>query len=342
MQPGRFQRILAGALVTLGACVALAGTARAQDQAGASSAGRQALVLDRVVAVVNDAVILQSELDSRVSPLLAGLENISDARERERRRDKLRAQMLDDMIAEELVVQAAREAKLDVDAKEITAALDEIKRQNGLDDAQLQSALAQQGYTMQGYRKEVERQLLHLRAVNMLVRPRVTVTDEDVRGRYDAMSRRSAAVSKVRLKHVLLALPENPDNEQLAAAKAKAAELIEKVKAGESFDELAGQYSDDVATRDSGGDLGWIERGSIATEWEVIVFAMDEGEVRGPISGPRGLHVFYVEELAKSDLAPFDELKEQLRNELYRQEMDEETAAWIKELQDKAFIDRKI
>jgi parvulin-like peptidyl-prolyl isomerase len=275
-------------------------------------------------------------------PLLAGLDSIDDPRERERRQAKLRTQLLDDMISEELVVQAANDAKLVVEAKEVTAALDEIKQQNGLDNAQLEAALAQQGFSVQTYRKEVERQLLHLRAVNMLVRPRVNVTEEDVRVRYDAMSRRSASVNKVLLKHVLVAVPDNPTTAQVEAAKARAAEIIEKVRAGASFDDMASQYSDDAATKDSGGDLGWIERGSIATEWEVIVFSMEQGEVRGPISGPRGLHVFYVEELAKTDLAPFDEVKEQLRNDLYRQEMDKQTAAWIAELRGKAFVDRKI
>jgi peptidyl-prolyl cis-trans isomerase SurA len=308
----------------------------------AGDTGRKALVLDRVAAVVNGSVILESELETRMQPLLAGLDSIDDPRERERRQAKLRAQLLDDMIAEELVVQAARDAKLDVEAKEVTAALDEIKQQNGLDNAQLEAALAQQGFTVQTYRKEVERQLLHLRAVNTLVRPRVNVTEEDVRARYDAMSRRSASVNKVHLKHVLVAVPESPTTAQIEAAKARAAEIIEKVKAGASFDDVARQYSDDGATRDSGGDLGWIERGSIATEWEVIVFSMEQGEVRGPISGPRGLHVFFVQELAKTDLAPFDEVKEQLRNELFRQEMDKQTTAWIAELREKAFVERKI
>lgn len=349
--PARGRSALAGgpARVLCGLCLAsllAAGTVWAQAEAPSPSAAaetkRKALVLDRVAAVVNGAVILESELEARLQPLLAGLDSISDPRERERREAKLRTQMLDDMISEELVVQAAREAKLAVEAKEVTAALEEIKQQNGLDNAQLEAALAQQGFTVQTYRKEVERQLLHLRAVNMLVRPRVNVTEEDVRARYDAMSRRSASVNKVHLKHVLVAVPSNPTAAQVDAAKARAAEIIEKVKAGASFDDVARQYSDDTATRDSGGDLGWIERGSIATEWEVIVFSMEQGEVRGPISGPRGLHVFYVEELAKTDLAPFDEIKEQLRNELYRQEMDKQTTAWITELRSKAIVDRKI
>jgi parvulin-like peptidyl-prolyl isomerase len=101
---------------------------------------------------------------------------------------------------------------------------------------------------------------------------------------------------------------------------------------------LAKDYSDDSKTSTDGGDLGWIERGSIATEWEVIVFAMDKGDVRGPISGPRGLHVFYVSELEKSDLETFEELKEKLRNELYRKEMDKQSKLWMDDLRKKAHV----
>ncbi|WP_428269659.1 peptidylprolyl isomerase [Haliangium sp.] len=355
LQPGRVLALTAALAALVAAGLAAPAPAWAQAAApdktpvakavagkDADEPGGDFLLLDRVAAVVNDSIVLESELKARMAPLLAGLESISDARERARRQDKLMAQMLDDMIAEELVVQAAREAKLEVGKREIDAALDEIKRQNDLDDAGLKAALAEQGYTISAYRKEIERQLLHMRAINMLVRPRVNVSDEDVRARYDEMSRRSAAVSKVRLKHILLALPERPTDAQVAEAKARAAAIIEQARGGADFNELARAHSDDEATRDAGGDLGWIERGSIATEWEVIVFAMDKGEVRGPISGPRGLHVFYVEDLARADLEPFEAVQEQLRSELYRKEMDRETGAWIEEIRKKAYIDRKL
>lgn len=344
MKSGRIQSCYAlAAVLTL---AALCGTGWAQPAAGASEPANASkskrVILDRVVAVVDDAVILQSELVGRLMPVLAALEAIDDPRERQRRQENLTSQMLDEMIAEELIIQAARAASLGVEPKEINAAVAEIKQSNNLDDAQLTAALAQQGYTMETYRKDVERQILRMRAVNMLVRPRVTVTDEDVRARYDAMQRRSAAVSKVHLQHVLIGLPENPSGPELAAAKERASQVIARAKAGTPFADLAREYSDDVGTRESGGDLGWIERGSIATEWETIVFAMDKGEVRGPISGPRGLHVFHVSDLARSDVKSFEEEKERLRSELYRKEMEKQTDAWIQELREKAFIDKKL
>jgi peptidyl-prolyl cis-trans isomerase SurA len=221
-------------------------------------------------------------------------------------------------------------------------ALEEIKKQNSLDDNQLAEALRLQGYTMASYRHDVRRQILRMRAVNMLVRPRVTVTDDDVRARYDSMNRRSAAVKKIRLRHILVGLPERATEAQLAEAKRRAADLMEKIRGGADFARLAASESADEQTKYTGGELGWIERGSIDTEWEVIVFAMNKGEVRGPITGPRGLHVFQVTDLERNQQKPFAEVKEQLRNEIYRKEMDRQTRLWLDELRDKAHIQVKL
>ena len=302
----------------------------------------QKLVVDKVVAIVNDAIILHSELMRRVAPLTADLNEVADPRERKRRQDKLKSQVLEEMVNEELIVQAAGESKLEVSAKEVQSALEEIKKQNNLDDNQLAEALRMQGYTMSSYRSDVRRQILRMRATNMLVRPRVTVTDDDVRARYDAMSRRSAAVKRIKLRHILVALPEKPTETQIGEAKRKATDLMDKVRAGADFARLAADQSDDDQTKFSGGELGWIERGSIDTEWEVIVFAMNKGEVRGPITGPRGLHVFQVTEVERNQQKPFAQMKEQLRNEIFRKEMERQTKLWLEELREKAHIQMKL
>jgi parvulin-like peptidyl-prolyl isomerase len=320
----------------------LASTALAQKKRAAGKAEAPRRIVDRVVAVVNDAVVLNSELMICVAPMSGELENIKDVKERRRRQEKLKSQILDEMVNEELIVQAADESKLEVSAKEVQNALDEIKRQNKLDDNQLAEALRLQGYSLASYRKDVRRQILRMRAVNMLVRPRVTVTDDDVRAKYDANNRRSASVSKVRLRHVLVALPTKPSERQLSEAKEKAAKVIQRARNGEDFSELAKALSNDESSAPSGGDLGWIERGSIPTEWEVIVFAMAKGETRGPIDGPRGLHVFHVSDLEKNAAKAFEEVKDKIRNDLVRREMDRQTSQWLDELRKKAHIQSKL
>lgn len=278
----------------------------------------------------------------RVAPMIPEVDQLSDPAERKRRKDKLKSQVLDEMVNEELIIQAAGVSKVDVSAKEVQSALEEIKKQNNLDDNQLAEALRLQGYTMASYRQDVRRQILRMRAVNTMVRPRVTVTDDDVRGRYDSMNRRSAAVKRIKLRHILIGLPDRPTEAQLAEAKRRAADIIAKVRSGTDFARLAADESADESTRYSGGELGWIERGSIDTEWEVIVFAMAKDEVRGPITGPKGLHVFQVTDLERTQHKPFAEMKEQLRNEIYRKEMDRQTRLWLDELHEKAHIQVKL
>jgi len=321
----------------------LPGLAMADDKKAPSSpsAGKKEVV-ERVVAVVNDAVILESELAARMVPLLNEVASITDPKERARRRDKLTSQALDDMVNEELIVQAAESAKIDVDSSEVQAALDEIKTQNNLDDAGLAQALTQQGFTLGNYRADLRRQLLRLRAVNQLVAPKVQITDEDIRARYDQMQRRSESVSAVQLSHILIKLPEHPTEQQIAEGKERAAAAILRIKNNETFAAVAADVSDDAGTKATGGELGWFQRGSINADWESVVFSMEKGDVRGPVTGPQGLEVFQVTEVKKSDLKPFAEMKEQISREIRRKEMDKQTAVWLEELRKKAYIDIKL
>jgi len=330
--------LLIGLIVLLvaGAAARDASAQKAPPAPQSPNAGKK-FTLERVVAIVNDAIILESELDARLVPVRAEAEQIQDPTERRRRLAKLASQVLDEMVNEELIVQAAEAAKIEVDSSEVQAALDEIKQQNNLDDNGLTQALAGQGYTLQNYKLDLRRQLLRLRAVNQLVAPKVQVTEEDVRARYDQMQRRSAAVEAVYLSHILIKLPDHPSEQQLTAAKEKAAKAIAAVKGGMTFADAAKQFSDDTNV-----ELGWFQRGSMQADWEQIVFSMEKGDVRGPVSGPQGLHVFLVSDVKQSNLKPFAEMKEQLQREIKRRELDKQTATWVEELRKKAYIDIKL
>ena len=320
-----------------------AAPAGGKPSGNASRAPGGKVKVDYVVAVVNDAIILNSELEARRMPVLAEAQQIADPKERDRRIAKLTSQVLDEMVNEECIVQAAEAAKIEIESGEVQAALDEIKQNNNLDDAGLSTALAAQGFTMSNYKQEVRRQMLRLRAVNQLVAPKVQVTDEDVRARYDQMARRTEQVQAVKLSHMLFKLPEHPTEQQIAEAKEKASKAISRVKGGEDFAKVATTESDDDTTKATGGELGWFQRGSMANpEWEPVVFAMEKGDVRGPVTGPQGFHVFQVTEVKRSDLKPFTEMKEQLQRELRRREMDKQTTTWVEELRKKAYIDIKL
>ena len=326
-------------LVVLLVSALLASSAWAQNappKRTSPNAGKK-FSLERVVAVVNDSIILQSELEARLVPVMAEAQQIQDPQERRRRIAKLATQVLDEMVNEELIVQAADAAKVEVDSSEVQAALDEIKQQNNLDDAGLAQALLAQGYTLQNYRMDLRRQLMRVRAVNQLVAPKVQITEEDVRARYDQMQRRSESVSAIYLNHMLIKVPEHPTEQQISDAKAKAVKAIDRVKGGEPFLDVAKQVSDDPNV-----ELGWFQRGALNPETEQVVFSMEKGDVRGPFAEASGVRVFFVSDVKNSSLKPYAEMKDQLKNELRRRELDKQTQAWTEELRKKAYIDIKL
>ncbi len=306
------------------------------------NAGKRVLI-ERVVAIVNNAIIMRTELDVRLLPVIAEAESIADPKERSRRLDKLTSSVLEEMINEQLIVEAAEAVRIEVEADDINATLDDIKKQNNLDDAGLAQALAQQGYTLAGYRADLRKQLLRLRAINQMVRPKVTVSEEDVRARYDQMMRRSDGTSAVRLSHMLFRLPDRPTEQQIADAKNRASAALSRVRAGETFDKVATDLSEDDATKPTGGELGWFSRGSLSVpEWETVVFAMEKGDVRGPITGPQGFHLFMVSEIKRTENKPYADMREQVRGELTRRAMDKQTQVWLEDLRKKAFVEIKL
>lgn len=338
---------LSGFRARLRAGAALAALALFLPATGAASdegedGGGQALLVDRVAAIVGDDVILESDVKARAGPMLSDVEGIADADERERRRADVVERVLDQMIEEELMMQAAGQANVEISDQEIDQAIREVRSQNNLGEAEFREALRMQGYTMEEYREDLEQQMLRMRATEMLVRPRVSVSEDDVRARYQEMERGAGDVGRVRLSHILVEVPDGAGDEASEEARAHAEELVERAREDDSFAELAQTYSDDDATRADGGRLGWIDRGSLATEWENLVFAMEEGEVDGPVSGSDGYHVFYVEELERDDLPSFEEKEQTIREELFQAEMERETEKFVSDLRERVHVEVKL
>lgn len=319
----------------------LATQAIAEPAPAASSTGRKGRI-DRVVAVVGNTVILASELDTRMGPIKAEASSIADPTERARRIAKLEGQVLEELIGDELVAQAAIAAGIEVDNAEVSAAYDNVKQDNNLTDDQFVAALAEQGMTPAAYRQLLRSQLLRIRAVQQFVRPKVTVTDDDVKAAYAQRIRRSDGTSEIKLAHMLFPLAQGATADAAKAAQVAAETALAKVKAGAAFADVAKELSGDAATKDSGGELGWFERGSLSPQWEVILFAMPVGDVRGPIAGPNGLHVFTVLDTKRGGAEPFEQVKEQLKTELTRRETDKQSGIWMAELRKKTFVRNKL
>lgn len=298
----------------------------------------QAKVVDRVVAVVNDEVVLDSELDQWTAAQLRAPVDL-DTLEGARTFEAMKKKQIDRLIESRLISQQATALNLKVTDDEVERAVEEVKRQNKLDDAQFTAALKDQGFSMEAYRKNLRKQVLELKVVNTAVRSRVSVSDEEVRTAYNQSDRQNAGERLAHLREIVFVLPKNASADEVEKKRRLATKVLSDVQgAGRDFGELAKVHSEGES-RSEGGDLGWVQAGSLVDELHEVVVAMDPGDVRGPIRTAQGFVLLQLIAWKAGNLRPFDEVKEQLRRQLYDQQVDKAMASWLKELRRKAHVD---
>ena len=302
----------------------------------------EVVVAERIVGVVNTEIILYTEVKDRAMMMGQPIDDSGPPEARRKATQALR-QVLERMVDDALVLQQASELKLSVEKAEIDRAVEEVMKQNNLDTESMTGALTQQGYTMESYRKDLKKQLLRLKVINTAVRSRINITDEDVRGFYDQTVRRAGGHHTAHVRHALFAVPATADEQTLEGKRNAAARMVEEARAGKDFAVLAKTWSDDVVTRDKGGDLGWVNQDETLNEaLSEVIFVMEPNDVRGPIRTERGFEVVQLIEKKDSDVRPYDEVREQLRQQLSMQQMEKASASWLTELRKKSHIDIRL
>ncbi|HEY2903538.1 MAG TPA: peptidylprolyl isomerase [Polyangia bacterium] len=295
-------------------------------------------VVEKIAAVVGDDVILASEVEEKAAPLLSEATQIPDPAKRSARASALRHEVLERLIDDELILQQATELKLTITSEQIDSSIDEIKRQNNIDDAQLRDALKGQGMTMATYRADIKRQLLRFRVINISVGSRVSISDDDVKSYYERHMK-TGSNTQVRASHIFVAIPDGADAATVAEKQAQAQRVLERAQKGDDFAKLARELSDDPATRNEGGDLGYFGKDMLPKPIEEIVFAMNVGEIRGPVRADRGFHVIKLVDKRIKEAKPLEEVKDDIRMQLRQKEMERQTKTYLTELRKKTLVD---
>jgi peptidyl-prolyl cis-trans isomerase SurA len=311
----RFKPLLMAAL--------LAGAVHAKDD--------DVVVVDRIVAVVNNDVVLQSEMMTVIEPRLQqlppGIDKVAWEKDAKR-------QVLDTLIAEKLLEADMRKLRIDVTPEEIQRALDGTMADNNLTPDQFRTALTQQGMTLEDFRDMMRKQLMKMKVLQLKVKARVNVSDDDVKSA--AKGQDNLATMRLKARHVLVVVPGDGDG---VAQRARIDAAVAKLAAGVSFDVVAKEFSDDAASRERGGVLGEFGRGEMVAEFEKAAYALTPGVVSPPVRTPFGWHLILVDERVKPTTTAGD--ADQLRQQLYDKEVERQFLLYIDELKAQAFIEKR-
>ena len=303
----------------------------------------QAEVLDRVAAVVNNDAVTLSEVQQRAAPTLARIGEEPQGPQRDADTQEALRRALDDLIGEKLMDAELKDMNVEVTDQEVDLAIQDVRKQNHItDDAAFAAALEGQGFTPTTYREFMRKQLAKVKLLNIKVKSKVKISDEDVKAEYARMAHAQGQDVEIHARHIIVLCPANAPTAEVERTHQKALQIMALAqKPGADFAALAKQYSEGSGAA-SGGDLGWFARGTLAAPFENAAFALKKGQVSQPVRTQYGWHVIQLIDTRHAAPRPFKEVEEQLRNKLYREKVEKQTTAYIDGLRHEASVDVKI
>ncbi|MFO7276794.1 MAG: peptidylprolyl isomerase SurA [Pseudomonadota bacterium] len=276
-------------LTALAASVLLVGNALAQTRDLAESG----VLLDRIAAIVNDGVVLMSELDQQVAIISERLraQNLELPP-----LNVLRRQVLERLVLQEIQMQRAERLGIRVSDEQLNQALEDVARRNGLTLSQLPSALAAQGIDYAAYREAMREEITLTLLRQRDVLQRISVSPREIDQFLERQAKTPSESSEYNISHILIAVPQGATPEQLEEAEKRAEEVYRRAKEGEDFARLAVAYSNSQTALE-GGSLGWRKGPELPTFLADIVVRLKPGEVSEPLRTPTGFHIVKLNEV---------------------------------------------
>lgn len=277
----RLPKILAAIFLTALTALA-AGLAGAQTRELAS----RGVLLDRIAAIVNDGVVLKSELDEQTDNVVQRIE----AQNKEvPPLSVLRQQILDRLVMQEIQWQRANRVGIKVSDEMVNDALQEMAARNKLTLSQMPQALEQQGINYANYRESLRREIALQILRQRDVIGHIVVTPHEIE-QYIAKQEKAGATVEYNVSHVLLSLPLGATPEQIDKVTARAKEVHDRAVQGEDFGQLAIAYSNSQTALE-GGALGWKKAAQLPSFLADTVMSMQPGAVSEPLRTPSGFHI---------------------------------------------------
>ena len=294
-------------------------------------------LLDRVVAIVNQEVITWSELyramEADASPAVKAMKE----EERKKVFKENETAFLGTLINLKLQLQEAKHAGIRVTEEETKDAIDNIRKKYSMTDAQFRDSLKTEGYTFEEYRKRLQEQIIINKVVNQQIRSKIIVSEADIDAFMKTNKEFSVSNERYRIRQIFFKMPKDANDRTKTEERAEA--VYSRILQGGSFPELAREYSED-SSRDMGGDLGFIDKGSLAKEFSEALSVMKPGDVSKPFWTGTGMHIIELEE--KTSVKSAADLREDAKKALSDKLFTERYNAWIKSLRERAFIDVRL
>ncbi len=302
-------------------------------------------VVEEIIARVNDQIITRSEFLRSKEQLRQEVQqqNPVDADKILADRDK---DVLRDLIDQQLLLQRGKDLGITADT-EVIKKLDEMRKEMKLDSMEdLEKAAQAQGVSFEDFKNNIRTQIITQQVIGKEVGSKLAINKDEEQQFYDQHKDEMAQPEQIKLSEILVSTdPKDkttaPNDPQLiAAAQAKANDLLDQIKKGTPFEDVAKANSDGPSAQ-NGGDLGFFKRGSLAKELEEKTFAMKPGDVSDVIRTKQGFIILKVTQHQDAGIPALSSVEGRVQDALYMQKLQPALRAYLQKLREDSFIDIK-
>jgi len=295
-------------------------------------------MVDRIVAIVNDDIITLSQLNRSFKPWLVDIEKMGYAQEKERQMIfKAREGILQQLITEKLTDQEIERFKVSVSEKEIDAQIEIIKKARFLTEEELRETLEHRGTTLESYRERLKKDILSAKLLNLEVKSKIVITNEDIKAYYDKHKEEYTGKRKYHLRNIIKRVPVNAADEFKKEIRLKMEEVLKKLEAGQPFEALARTYSDSPIAAE-GGDLGVFSPDQLSPEIREAIIDKGIGEFTSILDTEQGFQIFYIQNIIRSKDTLLEEVSSEIQEKITKQIMDTKFKTWIGSLRERSHI----
>ncbi|HLO25243.1 MAG TPA: peptidylprolyl isomerase [Geobacteraceae bacterium] len=291
--------------------------------------------IDGIAAVVNGELITTYELDKEAASIV---KNADKRPGPTLEKAEIRAAALNQLIDKKLVAQKIKELDIKVSDEEVRQAIDDVKKQNNLSPEALVAALNAQGLSFDQYKTQIREQMEHLRLMSQEVRSKIQVGEKEMQEYYEA-NYKSYSEEMFQARHIFFSIGQKAPESDVKRITATAASVLQEIRNGKDFAELAKKYSDDASTAKDGGDLGTFRKGEMLPDIEQVLERMKPGEVSDLVKTAAGLHIIKLEKRFVKSTKTFDDAKGEIEETLYKKKSEERFRQWSADLKKNAVID---
>jgi peptidyl-prolyl cis-trans isomerase SurA len=305
---------------------------------GALAAEDQPRIIDGIAAIVNGDIITYSQVRGLSAPRERLLRTQYHGDELEKQIQAARSAALQDLIDRQLIVQSFHKEKFELPEHFVDERVNDIIREDfGGDRSTFIKTLQAQNYSLTEFKRQEMEKIIVAAMRSKNVKPVTTISPTKVTEYYQKHRAEFTAKEQVKLR--LIMIPTRAAEGNSAAQKAIAEEILGKLADGAPFDRMAQMYSED-ATRDAGGDWGWVERKTLAPPLEKVAFNLPPGRVSHVIELAPNFYILKVEEKRGGDTPSFSKLRPEIEKKLMQEETQRQQEIWLAGLRQKAFIQK--